>query len=89
MMGYQCDNCREFTPLAPTQNMFGTQSLSMPAGWIIMTEQPRTTQFGSLLSALTETPSQPEPGQPPSFCSRACAADFFIAITLIENPAAT
>ena len=88
MQGFQCDSCRQFAPLVQTQNLWGSSGLTVPEGWLITTEQP-STKFSGLIAALTDSPNRQDTGQPPSFCSRVCAADFFLAATLIDGPAAT
>ena len=88
--GVSCDMCRKFAQFAVSYGgMFGQPSQTMPAGWIIMTEErPPQQAMSGLLDVLSS--SVPDPPKGPSiFCSRACARDYLTAVTLVDGPGAS
>ena len=88
MQGIQCDYCRKFSPYSfSNSGMFGNPVQTMPANWVIMTEEKPQSAVSGLLDVISSTPEQPR--QPSVFCSRECARDFLIARSLVEGPAAS
>ena len=88
MQGVQCEYCRKFSAYVfSPPNMFGGYAQTMPANWIIMTEEKPQHVMSGLLDVLSTATSEPK--LPSVFCSRVCLRDWLVAATLIDGPAAS